>query len=291
MDNFVILTDSACDLPKNIIIDLEIKELGLICNIDNKEYIDDINSNLTSKEFYNKLKEGAMPSTSQINSFKFVEYFEEYVKKGIAILYLAFSSALSGTYNSSLIALNELLEKYPEAKIEIIDTRAACLGQGLIVYYAAKMRKEGKSLEEVSTWVEENKNKTCHFFTVDNLDHLKRGGRISPTAAAIGSLLNIKPMLYTNDKGELHNFSKAKGRKKSIKNLYELLGKHIVNPEEQTIFIAHSDCIEDAEKLAKMIKENYNVKEIIIDYIGMVIGSHTGIGTLALFFLGDNKEP
>ncbi len=291
MDNFIILTDSACDLPKNIIIDLEIKELGLICNIDNKEYIDDINSELTSKEFYNKLKEGAMPSTSQINSFKFVEYFEEYVKKGIAILYLAFSSALSGTYNSSLIARNELLEQYPEAKIEIIDTRAACLGQGLIVYYAAKMRKEGKSLEEVSTWVEENKNKTCHFFTVDNLDHLKRGGRISPTAAAIGSLLNIKPMLYTNDKGELHNFSKAKGRKRAIKNLYELLGKHIVNPEEQTIFIAHSDCIEDAEKLAEMIKENYNVKEIIIDYIGIVIGSHTGIGTLALFFLGDTKEP
>lgn len=291
MDNFIILTDSACDLPKNIIIDLEIKELGLICNINNKEYIDDINSELTSKEFYNKLKEGAMPSTSQINSFKFVEYFEEYVKKGIAILYLAFSSALSGTYNSSLIARNELLEQYPEAKIEIIDTRAACLGQGLIVYYAAKMRKEGKSLEEVSTWVEENKNKTCHFFTVDNLDHLKRGGRISPTAAAIGSLLNIKPMLYTNDKGELHNFSKAKGRKRAIKNLYELLDKHIVNPEEQTIFIAHSDCIEDAEKLAEMIKEKYNVKEIIIDYIGIVIGSHTGIGTLALFFLGDTKEP
>lgn len=291
MDNFIILTDSACDLPKNIIIDLEIKELGLICNIDNKEYIDDINSELTSKEFYNKLKEGAMPSTSQINSFKFVEYFEEYVKKGIAILYLAFSSALSGTYNSSLIARNELLEQYPEAKIEIIDTRAACLGQGLIVYYAAKMRKEGKSLEEVSTWVEENKNKTCHFFTVDNLDHLKRGGRISPTAAAIGSLLNIKPMLYTNDKGELHNFFKAKGRKRAIKNLYELLDKHIVNPEEQTIFIAHSDCIEDAEKLAEMIKEKYNVKEIIIDYIGIVIGSHTGIGTLALFFLGDTKEP
>ncbi|WP_300347156.1 DegV family protein [Clostridium sp.] len=291
MDNFIILTDSACDLPKNIIIDLEIKELGLICNINNKEYIDDINSELTSKEFYNKLKEGAMPSTSQINSFKFVEYFEEYVKKGIAILYLAFSSALSGTYNSSLIARNELLEQYPEAKIEIIDTRAACLGQGLIVYYAAKMRKEGKSLEEISNWVEENKNKTCHFFTVDNLDHLKRGGRISPTAAAIGSLLNIKPMLYTNDKGELHNFSKAKGRKRAIKNLYELLDKHIVNPEEQTIFIAHSDCIEDAEKLAEMIKEKYNVKEIIIDYIGIVIGSHTGIGTLALFFLGDTKEP
>ena len=291
MKYFVILTDSACDLPQNIINDLEINELGLICNIDNKEYIDDINIEITHKEFYNKLREGIMPSTSQINSFRFVEIFEEYVKKEIAILYLAFSSSLSGTYNSSLIARNELLEKYPEAKIEIIDTRAACLGQGLIVYYAAKMRKEGKTLEEISNWVEENKNKTCHFFTVDNLDHLKRGGRISPTVAAIGSLLNIKPMLYTNDKGELHNFSKAKGRKKAIKNLYELLDKHIVNPEEQTIFIAHSDCIEDAEKLAEMIKDNYKVKEIIIDYIGIVIGSHTGTGTLALFFLGDTKEP
>lgn len=291
MNNFVIFTDSASDSPKKMIDDLDVKHLGLICNINNEEYVDEFNVNLTPKDFYNKLRDGAMPSTSQINAFRFVEAFEEYVKRGIAILYLAFSSALSGTYNSSLIARKELLEKYPEAKIEIIDTKAACMGEALLVYYAAKMRKDGKSLEEISAWVEANKNNVCHFLTVDNLDHLKRGGRISPTAAAIGGLLNIKPMIYVNDKGELLNFAKAKGRKKSIKNLYDLLEKHIVNPEDQTIFIAHSDCIDDAEKLAEMIREKYNVKEIIIDYIGIVIGSHTGVGTLALFFLGDTKEP
>lgn len=291
MNNFVIFTDSASDSPRKMIDDLDVKYLGLICNINNKEYVDEFNVNLTPKDFYNKLRDDAMPSTSQINAFRFIEAFEEYVKKGIAILYLVFSSALSGTYNSSLIARKELLEKYPEAKIEIIDTKAACMGEALLVYYSAKMRKDGKSLKEISTWVESNKNNVCHFLTVDNLDHLKRGGRISPTAAAIGGLLNIKPMIYVNNKGELLNFAKAKGRKKSIKNLYDLLEKHIVNPEDQTIFIAHSDCIDDAEKLAGMIRENFNVKEIIIDYIGIVIGSHTGVGTLALFFLGDTKEP
>ncbi|MDU7110781.1 MAG: DegV family protein, partial [Clostridium perfringens] len=236
-------------------------------------------------------REGIMPSTSQVNSFRFVEAFEEYVKQGISILYLAFSSALSGTYNSSLIAREELLEKYPDADIKIVDTRAACLGQGLLVYYAAQMKKDGKSIDEIYSWVEENKNKLCHYFTVDSLDHLKRGGRISSTAAAIGSLLSIKPMLYVNDAGELHNFAKAKGRKKSLKMLFQELEKRIVNPNEQTIFIAHSDCIEDAETLAEMIREKYTVKDIIIDYIGIVIGSHTGIGTLAVFFLGDTKEP
>lgn len=193
--------------------DLDINYLGLICNINNTEYIDNIDSELTPKAFYNKLREGIMPSTSQVNSFRFVEAFEEYVKQGISILYLAFSSALSGTYNSSLIAREELLEKYPDADIKIVDTRAACLGQGLLVYYAAQMKKDGKSIDEIYSWVEENKNKLCHYFTVDSLDHLKRGGRISSTAAAIGSLLSIKPMLYVNDAGELHNFAKAKGRK------------------------------------------------------------------------------
>lgn len=291
MKNFVIFTDSAADLPKSMVKDLDINYLGLICNIDNKEYVDNFDGELTHEDFYNKLRAGAMPSTSQINSFRFVEAFEEYIKQGISVLYLAFSSALSGTYNSSLIAREELLEKYPDADIRIIDTRAACLGQGLIVYYAAQMKKDGKSIDEIYSWVEENKNKVCHYFTVDNLDHLKRGGRISSTAAAIGSLLNIKPMLYVNDAGELHNFAKAKGRKKSLKMLFQELEKHIVNPEEQTIFIAHSDCLEDAETLANMIREKYNVKDIVMDYIGIVIGSHTGIGTLALFCLADTKEP
>lgn len=291
MKKFVIFTDSASDLPKSLVKDLDVEYLGLVCNIDNIEYTDNIDSKLTPEIFYNKLREGSMPSTSQVNSFRFVEAFEEYIKKGISILYLSFSSALSGTYNSSLMAREELLEKYPHTEIKIIDTKAACLGQGLIVYHAAKMKKSGKSLDEIYSWVEENKNNLCHYFTVDSLDHLKRGGRISSTAAAIGSLLNIKPMLYVNELGELQNFAKAKGRKKSLKMLFQQLENRIINPEEQTIFIAHSDCLDDANTLAKMIREKYNVKDILIDYIGIVVGSHTGIGTLALFFLGDRKEP
>ena len=291
MKKFKIITDSGCDLSYEMIKTLDLGYLGLVCDLDGENIIEDCGKSLSYSDFYDRLSKGSIPKTSQVNPNRFVDEFEKYLIDGYDILYIAFSSMLSGTYNSSLIAREELLEKYPDADIKIVDTRAACLGQGLLVYYAAQMKKDGKSIDEIYSWVEENKNKLCHYFTVDSLDHLKRGGRISSTAAAIGSLLSIKPMLYVNDAGELHNFAKAKGRKKSLKMLFQEFEKRIVNPNEQTIFIAHSDCVEDAETLAEMIREKYTVKDIIIDYIGIVIGSHTGIGTLAVFFLGDTKEP
>lgn len=291
MNDFVIFTDSSCDLSLNLLKELDINFLGLICNHNNKEYIDDFGQSLSYKDFYNDLREGAFASTAQINAFRFTEAFEPFVKEGKSILYIAFSSALSGTYNSSLIAREDLLEKYPGADITIIDSKSASGGIGLLVYHAGLKKKDGKSKDQIVDWLNENILKTCHVFTVDSLEHLKRGGRISATAAAIGSLLSIKPVLHVNNNGELKNFAKAKGRKKAIKMLLEQLEKHITNPEDQTIFINHADCYEDAENLANMIREKFNVKDIIINYIGLAIGAHTGAGLMSLYFLGNTREP
>lgn len=291
MKDFVILTDSGCDLSAEIINKFSLNYIGLVCNLNGQEFVEDFGKTLTYKEFYDNIRNGSMPTTSQVNSYRFYEEFEKFTKDDISVLYLGFSSALSGTFNSSLIARNEILEKYPNADISVIDTKAASMGHGLLVYYAAKLKEQGKSKEDIVTWLEENKLNLCSLFTVDDLNHLKRGGRISPTAAAIGSLLNIKPVLYINDNGELKNFSKAKGSKRAIKMLFEKFEQHVVNPEDQTIFISHSDYIDGAETLAEMIKEKYNVKEVVFNYIGTVIGSHTGVGTIALFFLGDHREP
>ena len=292
MSNFILFADSTCDLSKDIIDKLDIKYIGLSCTLKGETYTEDCGETLSYKEFYRILREeNEMPTTSQVNAYRFKEAFEPYIKENLSVIYIAFSSALSGTYNSSLIAKEELLEEYPNADITIIDSKSASTGLGLLVYYAGIMRQEGKTKEEIATWIEENKLKVCHFFTVDSLDHLKRGGRISPTAAAIGSLLQIKPVLYTNDNGELKNFAKVKGRKKAIRALYEKFENHVVNPEEQVIFISHGDCLEDAEALAKMIKDNYTVKDIIFNYVGSTIGCHTGAGVLTYFFLGSRREP
>ncbi|WP_040215140.1 DegV family protein [Clostridium polynesiense] len=291
MNKIIIMTDSSCDLPLKFIKDNNIPYLGIACNFRGEEYFEDFGETLGYKEFYDAVREGEMPTTSQINSYRFSEEFKKFAKEGKTVIYLAFSSALSGTYNSALIAREEVLEEYPEADITVIDTKSASMGVGLLVYYAYELLNKGASKDEIINWVENNKLKTIHWFTVDDLNHLKRGGRISAAAAAVGSLLGIKPVLHVNDAGQLIPVSKAKGRKKSIKELAENLEKHIINPEEQVIFISHGDCLEDAELLSSMIKEKYAVKDIIINNIGPVIGAHSGPGTIALFFLGDNRRP
>lgn len=291
MNNIIIMTDSSCDLPLEYIKTNNIPYLGIACNFKGQEYLEDFGKTLKYKEFYAAVREGEMPTTAQINSYRFSEEFKKYAKEGKSVIYLAFSSALSGTYNSALVAREEVLEDYPQADITVIDTKAASMGVGLIVHHAYELLKKGASKDEIIKWVEDNKLKAIHWFTVDDLNHLKRGGRISAAAAAVGSLLAIKPVMHVNDAGQLIPVSKAKGRKKSIKELFENLEKHIVNPEEQVIFISHGDCIEDAETLASMIREKYAVKDIIINFIGPAIGSHSGPGTLALFFLGDTRNP
>ncbi|CAM2963181.1 DegV family protein [Hathewaya histolytica] len=291
MNDFVIITDSGCDLSLDIVKFLNIEYMGLVCDLNGKEIIEDCGASLSYKDFYRAIREGASPTTSQINSFRFYTEFEKHVKDNNKVLYIAFSSALSGTYNSAVMAREDILEKYPDADISIVDTRGASSGQGLLVYKAAKLREEGKSKEEIVKWLETNKNRVCHYFTVDDLKHLKRGGRISAVSANIGGLLNIKPVMYINDEGKLIPFYKARGHKQALKKLFENLEAHLSDDSLEEIFIAHSDNLKGAEELANMIKEKYNVKNIIINYIGLAIGSHTGVGTVALYFLGTHKEP
>lgn len=289
MANFYILTDSSCDLPKDIIEKNSIDYLGLICNFNNKDYIEDCGTSLSYSDFYEEIRKGTMPTTSQINSFRFSETFLKYARSEKPLLYVSFSSALSGTYNSALIAKEETLEKYPNAKIEIIDSKSASLGVGLLVMEACKLRDSGYTLEDAVKYLDDFKYKINHIFTVDDLNHLKRGGRISSAAATFGSLLNIKPILRVSNEGSLVSYSKVKGRKKSIKTLFEEIKNRIIDPQNQTIYISHADCMEDALKLSDMIKEEFSIP-VVINYIGLAIGSHTGANALAIFCTGNNRE-
>ncbi|MBU3197336.1 DegV family protein [Clostridium algidicarnis] len=288
--DIVIITDSSCDLPLDYINDAKVSFLGLISNFKGNDYVEDFGQTLSYKAFYDGVRNGEMPTTSQINSYRFFEEFEKHVKENKSIIYLAFSSALSGTYNSSLIAKSEILEKYPDADITIIDTRSASLGVGLIVYHAYEMLNNGSSKDEIISWVEDNKLKVNHFFTVDDLNHLKRGGRISPTSAFVGTILDIKPILYVNDLGELIPFTKVKGRKKAIRTLFDTFKDRVVNPEDQIIFISHGDCLDDALFLKSLIEREFKVKGFKINFVGQAIGSHSGPGILTLFFIGNNRS-
>lgn len=289
MANFYILTDSSCDLPKDLIEKNSIDYLGLICNFNNKDYIEDCGTSLSYSDFYEEIRKGTMPTTSQINSFRFSETFLEYAKSEKPLLYVSFSSSLSGTYNSALIAKEETLEQYPNAKIEIIDSKSASLGVGLLVMESCKLRDSGYTLDDAVKYLNDFKYKINHIFTVDDLNHLKRGGRISSAAATFGSLLNIKPILRVSNEGSLVSYSKVKGRKKSIKTLFEEIKNRIVDPTNQTIYISHADCMEDALKLSDMIKEEFSIP-VVINYIGLAIGSHTGANALAIFCTGNNRE-
>ena len=289
MKDFNIVVDSAADLPIEIIKKYDLTLLGLTCNFKRKEYIEDENSILSYKEFYQGIRDGEMPTTSQVNSQQFFNAFEKIVKDNKAIIYPAFSSALSGTINSAKLAKDEILEKYPDADITIIDTKSASLGNGLLIIKACELKENGASKEEVIKYIEDNKLKIIHLVAMDDLDYLKRGGRLSGTAATLGSILKLKPMVKVNNEGQLINYSKVQGRKKSINTLFKEFEEKAVNINSQKLIaISHSDCLSDAEYLANKIKEKYNV-EVLINYIGCVIGSHTGINTLALFFLGDER--
>ncbi|WP_029451786.1 DegV family protein [Clostridium algidicarnis] len=288
--DIVIITDSSCDLPLDYIRDAKVSFLGLVSNFKGNDYVEDFGQTLSYKAFYDGIRNGEMPTTAQINSYRFFEEFKKHVKENKSIIYLAFSSALSGTYNSSLVAKSEILEKYPDADITIIDTRAASLGVGLIVYNAYEMLNNGSSKDEIINWVEDNKLKVNHWFTVDDLYHLKRGGRIPSTTAFIGTILDIKPILYVNDLGELIPITKVKSRKKAIRSLFDNFKKRVVNPEDQTIFISHGDCLDDALFLKSLIEKEFKVKGFKINFVGQAIGSHSGAGILALFFIGDNRS-
>lgn len=290
MNKFKIIIDSNSDLPRDYIYENDIPFASLTCNFKGSTFIDDFGQSIDYKYFYDEVRKGEMPTTSQVNSYTFEEIFKKYAAEGYDILYLAFSSSLSGTYNSALIAREAVIEDYKNITITIIDTKCASMGEGLIVYYAYELMKKGASMDEIATWVEQNKLKLNHWFTVDDLNHLKRGGRVSATSAMIGTILDIKPVLIVDNDGRLTPVSKVKGRKKSIKTLMEKLKERIVDPENQVIGISHGDCIDDVELLKKFITDEVKVKDFIISTIGPGVGSHSGPGTLALFFIGENRN-
>lgn len=289
MNNIVILTDSSSDLPRKFIDTNNIPFVSLICNYKGQEWKDDFGQSLSYKEFYNAIREGEMPSTSQVNVQTYVDMFRSFVKEGISVIYIGFSSELSGSLQSAYMAKNIITEEYKDADITIIDSKSASLGQGLLVYYAYEMLKNGSGKDEIINWVEENKLKMNHWFTVDSLEHLKRGGRISGASAMIGGILNIKPILKVVDEGKLMPVTKVQGRKKSLRLLADMLQEKIVAPEKQVIAISHADCQEDVDFLIGILHEKHRFREIIVNQIGPVIGSHAGPGTIALFFLGDKR--
>lgn len=290
MKDYIIITDSCCDLTPALADSADLAVIPLIVTIEGKEYRNMLDgSEIDSKAFYDKLRAGTTATTSAINPDVFNSVFEDALKAGKDILYLAFSSGLSSTYHASTIAADELKEKYPDSKIYCVDTLAASMGQGLLVYLAAEKKKDGATIEEVRDFVEQNKLNLCHWFTVDDLNHLKRGGRVSAATALVGTMLNIKPILHVDDEGHLINVGKARGRKASIESLFAHMKESAINPSEQTVFISHGDCEEDALTLKKMVEKEFSPKGIEINTIGPVIGAHSGPGTLALFFLGDKR--
>lgn len=289
MRRFKLITDSGCDLSYEIINSLNIGYLGLECDLDGRKIIEDGGQSLHYKEFYEKLLNGIMPRTSQINPTRFFREFEKYLSKNIDILYIAFSSGLSGTYNSALVAKEELLEEYPGANIVIIDSKAASSGQGVLVYFAAKLKEEGKCISEITQYIEESKKRLYHFFTVKDLRYLERGGRISSTSAIVGSMLNISPILTVTEDGFLKSIGKVRGKRKVLKELVENINKNINEVNINTVFISHADNDKAVEILSALIKEKFNVKEIIVNYMGLAVGSHTGQGAIGVYFLGKRK--
>lgn len=285
----ILFTDSCCDLPISFVNENNIQVMPIIVNINGEDIPDDLGKSISHKDFYSLIRNGKLPKTSQVNVDTFERNFKKYVREGYSIVYIGFSSALSGCVNSARLAKEIIDEEIKDADITIVDTKSASMGLGLLVYYAANMLKEGNSKEDIVNWLENNKLKVNHWFTVDDLNHLKRGGRVSSTVAIVGTMLSIKPIMHVDNEGRLIPISKVKGRKKSIKELYDKLKEKIVDSENQTIFISHGDCIQEAESLKELILSEVKVKEIIINNIGPAVGSHSGPGTLALFFIGNSR--
>lgn len=290
MRDFTILTDSCCDFTSQMVQELELSVLPLSFIMDGKEYFNyPDNRDIAPDDFYARLRGGSLGTTSAISVGVFHEAMEQLAAAGRDILCISFSSGLSTTYQSACIAAQEVLSDHPDSKILVVDSRAASMGQGLLVYLAARKRQDGASIEEVRDWTETRKLSICHQFTVDDLHFLKRGGRISGATALMGTMLNIKPVLHVDDTGRLVNIGKARGRQAALKALMDKMEQTAIDPHSQTVFISHGDCPEDAQTLAQMVRERFGVREIVINYIGPVIGAHSGPGTLALFYIGTER--
>ena len=285
--SYKIITDTCCDFPTQMYKDLDLGVVNLSVLYKGETYTEYTEAWL--KDLFDGLRKGESASTSAINPTGWAEVIEPVLQAGQDALVLSFSSGLSTTYQSAVIAAEELKEQYPDRKINVVDTLCASLGQGLLVWYACQKRDEGMSLEEVTAWCENNKLNLCHWVIADDLMHLKRGGRISAATAVAGTLLQIKPVIHVDDAGKLVSVGKARGRKAAIDTLCKKVGELGIEGANDTIFICHGDCLEDAQTLEAMLKETYGTKNVFIYYIGAVIGSHAGPGTMAVFFLGNKR--
>lgn len=290
MADYQIVTDSTADLTAEMIEDLRLQVIPLCYTLDGKTCHNiPGGGEMSDHEFYEKLRAGKMSTTAQINSEEFITQFTPFLETGKDVLYLAFSSGLSGTCQSAMIAQKELREKFPDRRIEVFDTLCASMGEGLLAYHAAMLKKSGKSMDEVLVWLKENVLCLCHWFTVDDLNHLKRGGRVSAATALVGTALGIKPVLHVDNEGHLINVSKTRGRKASLDALVKRMEETALDPEKQTVFISHGDCLEDAQYVERQVREKLGVREVYLNFIGPVIGAHSGPGTVALFFLGKER--
>jgi len=287
MNDYQIITDSCCDFSDEMYEKLNLLKVPLTVSYQGKER-DDVNDD-SLKTLYDGLRAGESATTSAVNPQRWAEIMEPVLSEGRDVLVLAFSSGLSTTYQSAVIAAEELAEKYPERKIRVVDTLAASLGEGLLVWYACRKRDEGMELDKLRDWVECKKRHLCMWFTVDDLMYLKRGGRVSSATALVGTMLQIKPILHVDNEGHLISKGKSRGRRASIEALAEKMQQLGSGYDNSVVAISHGDCLEEAQMLADILKERCGVKEVIMNYVGAVIGSHAGPGTIALFFLGKNR--
>ena len=290
MKDYIIMTDSSCDLPARLADEMALTVLPLSVYIEDTKYVNYLDEReIAFSELYAKLRTKCPAKTSAINMNDFLTPMDEILKSGRDILYIGFSSGLSGTYNAGAAAAQEMAEKYPERKVYAVDSLCASMGQGLLVYHAWKHKQAGESIEQVRDWVLDNRLHLCHYFTIDDLMFLKRGGRVSGATAVVGSMLSIKPIMHVDNEGHLIKIGTARGRKASIRALADGAGKLGIDLENQVIFISHGDCLDEAEYLAGIMRERFHVMDVVISYVGPVIGAHSGPGTIALFFLGTER--
>jgi DegV family protein with EDD domain len=290
MKDYIIMTDSCCDLPGEYMEKNNIPFVSLTCNFAGKEYLDDFGRSLDYKTFYEGMRNGEIPKTSQPNAEAFYKVYKDIIAKDKDILYICVSSGLSGTYNSANIAKNMIEEDYKDAKIVIVDVLTASLGQGLMVMKAISMKKHGASLEDIVNYLENSRMNLNTYITVDDLNHLKRGGRISTAAAFVGTVLHLKPILTLNDEGKVIAILKAKGRKSAISKLAQFVIDKIENPEEEIVAICHGDVPLEAERLREIILKEVKVKDVVVNHIGPVVGTYGGPGALAVFFVGKHRQ-
>ena len=287
--DFVISTDTCADLPFSYYEENNVNLLALGYTVDGQTFRGD-DRTIDVHKFYNDMRVGKMPVTMQVNPEQAEQSFEALVKSGVDILHLAFSSGLSGTYSSTHVGAVAVRERNPGARITVIDTLAASMGQGLLVHLAVEMKKAGKTMDEIAAWVTENRNHLVHYFTVEDLNHLHRGGRVSKAAAIVGTALGIKPLLYVDEAGHLLPMSKVRGRKQSLTALIDRMGPKLEGFQNEIVFISHGDCLADAEYCAAEIKRRYGIARAMMNPVGAVIGTHSGPGTIAIFFLGKDKK-